>query len=76
MGTKLTCASDYVEFLEENEAGEVMSLRKYCGEDDPQIYVSSKSKVRVHYVQTVNFSGTGWTLQFMGIHEGELMCLI
>jgi hypothetical protein len=46
------------------------SMRKYCGDDNPEIYISSKSKVQVHHVQTPNLPGTGWMIQYMGIHEG------
>lgn len=70
MGTKLTCASDYVEFLEENENGIETSIRKYCGDDDPAAYVSGNSKIKVHFIQTVNFAGTGWMINFMGVTPG------
>lgn len=66
------CESDYIEFLEENEGGEKVSLKKFCGEDEPAVYVSPKSKVIVHYVQTLNFAGTGWVLNFMGVNEGKV----
>lgn len=70
MGSKLLCESDYVELLEEDESGESTSIKKFCGEDDPAIYVSTRSKIIIHHVQTLNFAGTGWILNFMGIHEG------
>lgn len=66
------CESDYLEILEEDERGEKVSLKKYCGEDEPAVYVSPKSKVIVHYVQTLNFAGTGWVLNFMGVSEGKV----
>jgi hypothetical protein len=71
MGSKLTCEIDYVELLEENESQEFVSIKKYCGDDEPAIYVSGKSQLRVHHAQTVHFAGTGWMIHFMGIHEGE-----
>lgn len=71
MGSKLQCESDYIEFLEENGKGETESIRKFCGEDVPAVYVSSKSRIIVHYVQTLNFDGTGWIINFMGVHEGR-----
>lgn len=71
MGSKLMCESDYVEFLEENDEGEMRPIKKFCGEDDPAIYVSARSKVFVHYAQTLNFAGTGWILNFIGVHEGS-----
>lgn len=72
MGSKLTCDIDYVELLEENEAKEFVSIKKYCGDDEPAIYVSSRSQLRIHYAQTVHFAGTGWILHFMGIHDGKI----
>lgn len=66
------CDSNYVEFLEENEEGERVSLKKYCGEDEPAVYVSPKSKVLVRHMQTLNFAGTGWMLNFMGVNEGKV----
>lgn len=71
MGSKITCESDYVEFLEDNDNDSESIVRKYCGEDDPDVYKSSKNKVRVHYKKTVNFSGTGWIIHFMGVSDGE-----
>ncbi|CRL00998.1 CLUMA_CG014207, isoform A [Clunio marinus] len=70
MGSKLMCESDYVEILEEYGIGEMTSIKQYCGGDNPAVYVSEKSKLLVHHVQTLNFAGTGWTLNFMGVHEG------
>lgn len=70
MGSKLLCQDDYVEFLEDDERGEATSIKKYCGEDEPAIYVSTKSKIQVHYSQTVNFAGTGWIINFIGVVEG------
>lgn len=65
------CENDYVEFLEEDERGESTSIKKFCGEDEPAVYISSRSKLIVHYVQTLNFAGTGWIVNFMGVHEGD-----
>lgn len=76
MGTKLTCENDYVEILEEDESKEFVSIRSFCGDDKPAVFVSARNQVRIHYMQTVNFAGTGWTLNFMGVHEGNLfICL-
>ena len=66
------CESDFVEFLEENDNGEMRSIKKYCGEDDPAVYLSARSKMQIHYVQTVNFAGTGWVINFIGVDEGKL----
>jgi hypothetical protein len=73
MGSNIFCPSDYVEFIEENSQGEKTSVNRFCGGDDPAIYVSTKSKLQIHYIQTQNFPGTGWVLNFMGVHEGKNM---
>jgi CUB domain len=71
MGSKLNCQSDYVEFLEEDEDRQMVSMKKYCGDDEPAVYVSPRSKLFVHFVQTLNFDGTGWLINFLGIKEGK-----
>ncbi len=73
MGSKITCESDYVEFIEESDDRTENVVRKYCGEDVPDPYVSSKNKLKVHYKKTVNFSGTGWVIYFMGVAEGATL---
>lgn len=76
MGTKLTCENDYVEILEANESREFTSIKRYCGEDKPAVFVSANSQMKIHYMQTVNFAGTGWTINFMGVHEGKFVQLV
>lgn len=71
MGSKLNCQSDYIEFLEEDEDRQMISIKRFCGDDDPAVYVSGKSKLSVHYVQTLNFAGTGWLINFLGVKEGK-----
>ena len=71
MGSNIFCTSEYVEFIEENSKGEKESIRRFCGEDEPANYVSTKSIIQVHYVQTRNFPGTGWILNFIGVYEGK-----
>lgn len=70
MGPRSTCNNEYVEFLEQNENQEFVQARKYCGDDKPVIFVSTRSQMKIHHSQTSNFGGTGWTLNFMGVHEG------
>lgn len=71
MGSKLNCQSDYVEFLEENDEKQIVPLKKYCGDDSPAVFVSARSRVIVHFVQTLNFDGTGWLINFLGVKEGK-----
>ena len=70
MGSKTTCANDYVEILAPNENREFVSQKRYCGDDSPAPFVSPSHQVKIRYIQTVNFAGTGWTLNFIGINEG------
>jgi peptide methionine sulfoxide reductase MsrB len=72
MGSNMTCENDYVEIMEEDDTQEFVTIKTYCGEDKPAIYISTKSRIKVHYMQTVHFSGTGWSIYFMGIHDGNL----
>lgn len=71
MGSNIYCPTEYVELLEEDAKGEIKSIKRFCGGDEPAVYVSTKSKIQVHYVQTLNFPATGWVLNFMGVHEGK-----
>ena len=76
MGSKLTCENDYVEILEENDSKEFVVTKSYCGDDKPAVFIGSGSKIKVHYKQSVHFAGTGWMINFMGIHEGKKKSLI
>ena len=71
MGSKITCESDYVELIETDISTKVDSvMRKYCGDDEPQVFVSSENTMKVHYKRTVNFDGSGWLINFMAVYEG------
>jgi hypothetical protein len=71
MGSNIFCTTEFVELIEENSRGEKESIKRFCGKDEPANYVSTKSKIQIHYVQTRNFAGTGWVLNFISVHEGE-----
>lgn len=73
MGSKIFCKSDYIEFLEENLSGVMTPIKRYCGDEDPANYVSTRSTMKIHYKQSVHFPGTGWILNFMGVHEGTIL---
>jgi hypothetical protein len=72
MGSSVLCDSDYVDILEENDAGELKSISKFCGEDQPANFYSSKNQVKVHHVQTMNSAGTGWKIKFLGVQWNPL----
>ena len=70
MGSNYLCSNNYVEFIEEIENGTEQTIKRFCGTDDVSTIMSSSSKIKVHYVKTVNFDGVGWKLQFMGVPKG------
>lgn len=76
MGSKLTCENDYVEILEENDSKEFEVTKRYCGDDKPAVFIGLGSKIKVHYKQSVHFAGTGWMINFMGIHEGKKIWIL
>lgn len=72
MGSKTTCGIDYVEILQPNEDRDFVSMKRYCGDDKPAVFVSTSSQIMINHKQTHNFAGTGWAINFMGVHEGEI----
>lgn len=75
MGAKSTCADNYLQIIEP----EVFSSqlynsekmeRQFCGDDRPSVYTAKKNRVSIRFKKTVNFSGTGWLINFMGINSG------
>lgn len=80
MGAKSTCADNYVELTEPSGDGDgataevsvraTPSTKRFCGGDTPAVLVTGSDRLQVRYKQTVNFSGTGWLLNFMGTLPG------
>lgn len=71
MGSKIACETDFLEIIETDIATKVDAIKRtYCGDDEPQIYVSSDNNVKIHFKKTVNFDGTGWIINFMAVNEG------
>jgi cubilin len=69
LGSKTTCASDYVQIIEPDEPIEDQRVkRQYCGDDEPAIYKAQTSVIQIRYKKSVNFAGTGWLLQFMAVY--------
>ncbi|XP_073838257.1 cubilin [Musca autumnalis] len=74
MGAKSTCHTDYLQLIEydsfagDQPSGEGKVVRQFCGEDEPKYYRSPGNFVTVRFHKTVNYDGTGWVLQFSGVH--------
>ncbi|XP_065362088.1 cubilin homolog [Calliphora vicina] len=70
MGAKSTCRTDYLQIIEYDghDSGEEKLMRQFCGEDEPNFYLSSKSYVTIRFHKTVNYDGTGWVISFRGVH--------
>jgi hypothetical protein len=66
MGSKITCNTDFIEIIETNISGEE-NVRKYCGEDSPEVYRSSTNVVTVRFKKTTIFSGTGWIIYWVSM---------
>ncbi|GAB0086814.1 Cubilin [Sergentomyia squamirostris] len=71
MGTNMTCQNNYVKFYETDEFGVITAVRSYCGGDVPATFKSEKSSVSVVFAKDVNFAGSGWLLQFMGVNKNS-----
>lgn len=67
MGTKLTCQTNYVQFLEVNSDQTTRVGAQFCGDDVPAVYKAETSRLIVRFVKDANFAGTGWILHFMGV---------
>uniref|UniRef100_A0A1B0D3H0 Uncharacterized protein n=1 Tax=Phlebotomus papatasi TaxID=29031 RepID=A0A1B0D3H0_PHLPP len=69
IGTKLTCQTNYVQFLEVNSDGSTRVGSVFCGDDVPAVYKAETNRLIVRFVKDANFAGTGWILQFMGVYK-------
>jgi CUB domain len=70
MGAKITCPSNYIEIIHTTADGVEHTLR-YCGEDTPEKFRASTNVVTVRYKKSVHFSGTGWIIHFIAVHQGK-----
>lgn len=64
MGSKSTCAQNYLEIIESDDAPST----KFCGDDSPAPYKARSNRLTVHAKSSVNFAGTGWIIEFMAVH--------
>ncbi|XP_020802550.1 LOW QUALITY PROTEIN: cubilin homolog [Drosophila serrata] len=69
LGSKSTCHTDYLQILEQDDAGEEREVRRFCGEDNPKVYKSPRSQVVIRFHKTVNYDGVGWVIRFAGVYS-------
>lgn len=70
LGSRSTCHTDYLQILEQDApGGEEKEVRRFCGDDNPQSYISKKSQLVVRFHKTVNYDGVGWVIRFTGVYS-------
>ncbi|KAH8330032.1 hypothetical protein KR074_010232, partial [Drosophila pseudoananassae] len=70
LGSRSTCHTDYLQILEQDAPnGEEKEVRRFCGDDNPRIYISKKSELVVRFHKTVNYDGVGWVIRFAGVYS-------
>lgn len=70
MGNKQYCANDYVILYDVTEEGD-KEITRFCGGDNPAPIIGSTSAMALRFVKTVNFDGSGFKVDFMGVFESE-----
>lgn len=70
MGSKNYCNSDYVVLYDVTPESET-EISRFCGGDAPGVIVGKSNAMAVRFVKTVNFSGSGFKLEFMGVFESK-----
>lgn len=71
LGSKITCADNYVQIIEIDSQGREEVMRQYCGGDSPAVYRGSKNSLTVKFKKNVNFGGTGFIANYVAVHDGE-----
>ncbi|XP_068081387.1 cubilin [Anabrus simplex] len=72
LGSSTTCSSDFVEILEVDLMTKTESVRsRYCGGDNPAVFISPNNVFVVRYTMSVHNEGSGWVAHFMGKPPGS-----
>lgn len=66
MGTNQQCDNNYLEITDLDTNSIPV---KFCGTDHPANHQGKTSRVSVRYKKQSSFSGTGWLINFMAVHE-------
>ncbi|KAH8420258.1 hypothetical protein KR009_008365, partial [Drosophila setifemur] len=69
LGSRSTCHTDYLQILEQDGDGQEREVRRFCGDDNPRVYKSGKSRLVVRFHKTVNYDGVGWVIRFAGVYS-------
>lgn len=69
MGSR-SCDVNYVEIIEMDE--NIDSI-KFCGTENPAPYKARTNRLKVHFKGSTNFSGSGWVISFMAVHENTVV---
>lgn len=67
MGKRL-CDVNYLEIIEFDDN---IAPTKFCGTESPAPYRGRSNRLKVHFKSSSSFSGSGWVINFMGIHENS-----
>lgn len=70
MGSPATCELNYVEISEQSES---IAPTRFCGKDVPAPYKAKSNQLKVRFKSSLNFAGTGWIANFMGVHENAIL---
>lgn len=69
MGTR-SCDENYLEIIEFDDT---IEPTKFCGSESPAPYKGRSNRLKVHFKSSTNFSGTGWIINFMAVHENSVI---
>lgn len=69
MGTR-SCDINYLEIIEFDDN---IAPTKFCGTESPAPYRGRSNSLKVHFKSSTSFSGTGWLINFMGVHENSVI---
>lgn len=70
MGSVRTCQDNFVEIIEPDATIQPL---QFCGVDNPSAYKSKSSTLSIRFKKTAEFSGTGWIINFMGVHQNSVL---
>lgn len=70
MGSRQYCSTNYVVLYDITQESE-KEVSRFCGGDTPAQIVSKSSTMAVVFKKTVNFSGSGFKVTFMGVYESK-----
>lgn len=62
------CIDNFLQIIEYEENGTEKVVRQFCGLEQPSNYSSTQNMLSVRFKKNVNFAGTGWLINFIGIH--------